>query len=161
MSKAEFVTLVNFKVPSGKKTTPTSSSSGEDPLPRRPERVPEPQPGQQLRVHPREVREPVPRAGDCVTLQMVTADKVVFCVTEEEDNVYNMKVGKGKGNFVQNVLVFHSCTSFKKKKLTVHIVLESSQPILVSLGAHSLSVATLVAVSVGVDIWVDLRFLYH
>ncbi len=36
-----------------------------------------------------------------------------------------------------------------------------SQPILVSLVAHSLSVATLVAVSDGVDIWVTLRFSYH
>ncbi len=34
-----------------------------------------------------------------------------------------------------------------------------TQPILVSLGAHSLSVATLVVVShEGVDIWVALRF---
>ena len=68
-------------------------------------------------IHERYVSPSHVLARDCVTLQMVTGDKVVFCVTEEEDNVYNMKVGKGKGNFVQNVLVFHSCTSFKKKSL--------------------------------------------
>ncbi len=31
----------------------------------------------------------------------------------------------------------------------------------VAMGAHSLSVATLVAVSDVVDIWVDIRFSYH
>ena len=38
----------------------------------------------------------------------------------------------------------------------------TTQPIFVSLGAHSLSVATLVVViAMGVDIWVALRFSYH
>ncbi len=37
----------------------------------------------------------------------------------------------------------------------------STQPILVLLGAHSLSVATLVVVSDGVGIWAALRFAYH
>ncbi len=36
-----------------------------------------------------------------------------------------------------------------------------TQPIWVSLWAHSLSVATLVVVSDGIDVWVALRFLYH
>ncbi len=36
-----------------------------------------------------------------------------------------------------------------------------TQPILVSLGANSLSVATPVVVSDWVDIWVALRFSYH
>ncbi len=37
----------------------------------------------------------------------------------------------------------------------------TAQPILVSLGARSLSVATLVVVSDVVDFWVALRFPYH
>ncbi len=50
-------------------------------------------------------------------------------------------------------------TKKKKKDSTSTIV--TAQPILVSLGPRSLSVATLVVVSDGVDIWVALRFSYH
>ncbi len=39
--------------------------------------------------------------------------------------------------------------------------MEITQPILVSPGAQSLSVATLAVVSDGVDIWVALRCSYH
>ncbi len=46
-----------------------------------------------------------------------------------------------------------------KKSNLLRII--TTQPILVLLGAHSLSVATLVAVSDEVDIWVALRFSYH
>ena len=51
--------------------------------------------------------------------------------------------------------------SGKKKKLRTLMKTKLSQPILVSLGAHTLSVAALVVVSDGVDIWVALRFSYH
>ncbi len=50
----------------------------------------------------------------------------------------------------------------EKKIITGEKVKEGrAQPIFVSLCAHSLSVATLVVVSDGVDIWVATRFLHH